>query len=103
MIEFELGYNVLSFENIVESPKSTPLKTAFTNFKVKKRESWDPITVMYAVLGVNDLYEFSELGTVVVTNVGETVFEKNANGNVQYLIEKVEKEKIVETLNAFPL
>lgn len=103
MVEFELGYNVLSFGGIVEAERESPIKTAFLNFHVQKRESWDPIAVMYAVLGTVGLYVFSEWGTLCITDEGKTEFKENIAGNVRYLIEKVPKEKIVETLNAFPL
>lgn len=103
LIEFELGYRVLSFENVVKSEKESPIKTSFLNFLVQKRESWDPITVMYAVLGTNGLYDYSDWGELTVTEAGQTLFVKKAGGNVRYLIEKVDKQKVVETLNAFPL
>lgn len=103
LVEFELGYKVLAFENIVAAEKDSPIKTAFTDFLVDKRESWDPIAVMYAVLGTNGLYEFSDKGKIVVTDEGKTIFEKAEDGNVRYLIEKVSKEQIVEVLNSFEL
>lgn len=103
VIEFELGYQVLAFAPTVRSKKANPVQTAFRSFGVEKRESWDPIAVLYAVLGTGDLYAFSDWGTVTVQDDGKTDFAKDENGNVRYLIEKVPKEQIVERLNAFDL
>ena len=103
VIEYELGYKVEAFENTVRSQKHNPVQTAFRCFGVEKRESWDPITVLYSVLGTGDLYDFSDWGTLKVQDDGKTEFTKDGKGNVRYLIEKVPKEQIVRRLNAFDL
>lgn len=103
MIEFELGLNVLSFGHVVARDVGSPIKTSFLRFGVDKRESWDPITVMYAVLGTNGLYKYSEFGNVTVTDRGQTVFTKCKDGKVRYLIEQVSKRQVEDTLNQFDL
>jgi AraC-like DNA-binding protein/inosine-uridine nucleoside N-ribohydrolase len=99
-IDIELGYNVLTFENVFASLVKTPLKEAFLDMGVTKRESWDPITVLYAVEGLSGLYKYSPMGDISIDERDESVFTENENGKSRYLLEVADKEAIAAFLNA---
>lgn len=99
-IEFELGCGVETFERTVTSTAQSPIKRAYTLFGVKKRSSWDPVTVLYALNGLCDnLYRYSSFGQVKVDERG--VFTFGGSGKQRYLIENASKGTITDYINSF--
>ena len=100
-IEFELGFGVESFYRTATSKVDSPIKRAFELFGVKKRSSWDPITVLYSKYGLcGGLYKFSPEGKVTIDKDGRLTFEEG-KGNHRYLIEKASKSEITDYINSF--
>lgn len=100
-IEFELGNGVESFERTAASSVDSPIKRSFEVFGVKKRSSWDPITVLYTQYGdCGGLYKFSPYGTVKVEPDGKLTFTEGA-GKHRYLIENASKQAITDYINSF--
>ncbi|RFU30333.1 hypothetical protein B7463_g6011, partial [Scytalidium lignicola] len=58
----EVGENVMSGANLtIEGPENDPVKAAYrwyTGYNIS-RESWDPLTVLYACNGLGDLFEYA--------------------------------------------
>lgn len=101
-IEFELGYNVESFERTVLSKSDSPIRRAFEMFHVKKRPSWDPITVLYAKYGLcNGLYRYSPQGQAAVDREGRMHF--SSGGQQRYLVENKSKKEITDFVNSFEI
>ena len=94
-VEFELGYNVKTFADTVAADVETPIKRAYTLFRVKERESWDIVAALYAVFGGNGYYAYSKNGECIVEEDGITRFLENSNGRHRYLIEMRDKSEIV--------
>lgn len=100
-IEFELGNGVESFERTAASSVDSPIKRSFEVFGVKKRSSWDPITVLYTQYGdCGGLYKFSPYGTAKVEPDGKLTFTEGA-GKHRYLIENASKQAITDYINSF--
>ena len=95
-VEFELGYGVKTFANTVAAEKETPIQRAYRMFHVNERESWDVIAALYCLFGTNGYYQKSVAGKCVVEKDGKTNFYQMQGGKHQYLIEKVDKEEIIE-------
>lgn len=100
-VEFELGYNVKTFADTVARATETPIKRAYTLFRVQERESWDIIAALYAVFGGNGYYAYSKTGSCIVEKDGKTRFIENPNGRHRYLIEAKAKSEIVDYVRDF--
>ncbi|KAL4891363.1 inosine-uridine preferring nucleoside hydrolase-domain-containing protein [Aspergillus ambiguus] len=62
---FELGKNVYTGSRLmVEGPANDPVNTAYRwyNGYNISRESWDPLTVLYAIQGLGDVFTFGNNG-----------------------------------------
>ena len=61
------------------------------------RNSWDPVTVYYAVMGLQGLWKHSEGCTVAL--LGDASLDIQPGGQHRYLIQTAEDAKIVQILN----
>lgn len=62
---FEVGEHVMSGMSLMEQgPASDPVRAAYSYYthRLTARESWDPLTMMYALDGLGDLFEFANVG-----------------------------------------
>ena len=100
-VEFELGYEVESFEKTTCSARLTPIKRTYELFGLTKRSSWDPIAVLTAKYGLCDgLYKYSPNGTVTVDETGRFSF-KTDGGLHRYLIENADKRALTAYVDSF--
>lgn len=100
-IEFELGNDVESFYKTVTSETDSPIRRSFELFGVKKRSSWDPITVLYTRYGLcGGIYKYSPWGKVSIDKDGRFTFVEG-KGNHRYLIENASKSEITDYVNSF--
>ncbi len=72
-IDFNQGLKVLTGGVLKELHKN-PVTRIYELFGVENRESWDIITVLYAMLGGGGMFAASEYGTVHVNDAGVTTF-----------------------------
>ncbi|KAI8623600.1 inosine/uridine-preferring nucleoside hydrolase [Xylariaceae sp. FL1651] len=58
---FEMGGNVLSGENLINhGPPSDPVRRAYVWYTYgEARFSWDPLTILYAIDGLGDIFEYA--------------------------------------------
>lgn len=63
------------------------------------RESWDPVTCMLPFENFSHLFEYSERGTVTVTDKGVTVFTPAECGKHRYVISCVDYSEVETLLN----
>ncbi len=85
-IPWETGINIHTGKDLHSRvTKRNPLLVSFEMFlneSVKGgRDSWDPVTALYAVEGTKDFLKESKKGTVSVTDSGATYFKESDDGN----------------------
>ncbi|OBR02636.1 Inosine/uridine-preferring nucleoside hydrolase [Colletotrichum higginsianum IMI 349063] len=78
----EVGGDVLSGGRLLaEGPLSDPVRQAYIYYNFyRPRQSWDPLTVLYAMQGVGDLFEYgNDYGRnfVFANGSNEWIFDKN--------------------------
>lgn len=89
--DFLLGQKVKTFGPLVMlGNMSNPITFAYKHFCGCARESWDPLTVYYAVTKDMEMFNLSNYGIVQVNDLGETNFINNINGKHRYLRLKVD-------------
>jgi hypothetical protein len=101
---FELGNKIFTGGNLKPgSPAVLCYKTYFGRWGSTRteRESWDPVTVYYAVLGENGLLKKSARGRVSFTKEGKSVFEKGGTARHFYLENRAGCETIATELNKY--
>lgn len=86
---FEIGYQVMTDLNDVNDLSSL-LVDAYRIYTEggMKRESWDPLTVDFAIHGENEYYGLSQKGSVRVLQDRSTAFIPAENGNCRYIVLK---------------
>lgn len=85
-LDFIVGYKVFSGGPLLRrNDPENPVTAAYRIFQNRPRESWDPLTVWYALYGTGELFKLSESGTVRIESDGRTFFEPDASGNHYYL------------------
>lgn len=83
---FEIGQNVLTgrcFQSCPENPVSLAYRLHTKGSML--RPSWDPVTVVSAILGAIPPFEWSAAGKVTLSESGITTFTPHPNGNHRYL------------------
>ncbi|MBO7310213.1 MAG: nucleoside hydrolase [Clostridia bacterium] len=86
---FEIGYQVMTDLRDIADRDSLLTKAyeIYTEGRML-RESWDPLTVDFAVNGENEYYGLSARGKVTVLNDRSTKFEQSEKGNCRYIFLK---------------
>lgn len=99
--DFDAGVGVLTFGKFSSdyNPRN-PVSVSYKLFENGPRHSWDPLTVLYAVVGDNE-YFGSERGRVTLTDKGRTLFEKDEKANARKMYLKKSKEETAEYLESF--
>ena len=94
---FEIGYQVMTdLRDIADNDNLLVKAYNIYTEGTMLRESWDPLTVDFAVNGENEYYGLSARGKVTVLNDRSTKFEQCEKGNCRYI---VLKKSPVETGN----
>ena len=84
--DFLLGYRVLTGGPLLERKDARdPVTVSSRIFQDRPRESWDPLTVYYAIYGTGELFSISENGRVTVEPSGKTVFDPTVPADHYYL------------------
>jgi hypothetical protein len=84
---FSMGLNVHSGGRLMrEAPSSDPVKAAYVYYTYgTPRSSWDPLTVLYAIDGLGDMFEFgNECGYNRVHPNGSNSWVFDANRTDQH-------------------
>lgn len=95
-LDFNQGRDVFTGE-VLQGLKKNPVARCYEMFGVVERESWDPITVLYAGLGGGGMFKVSENGTVLIDEQGRTTFQ-SGNGNHR-LVTAIKKKDIKQQIN----
>ncbi|OTB05605.1 hypothetical protein M426DRAFT_319596 [Hypoxylon sp. CI-4A] len=106
---FELGEDILSGENLVEyAPPDSPILAAYQWYVGRcstVRESWDPITTLYGILGVGRLFSYAnDIGcNEVLANGSNTWINDTTVSNQHWLklADGVTNTSIALSLNRF--
>lgn len=84
--DFKVGYRVFTGKMLLDQNSTqNPVTVAYKLFNNKPRESWDPLTMWYAVFGLDDLFELSHEGNINIDDKGNTVFDDSIKNN-RYII-----------------
>lgn len=103
---FEVGFEIIS----VYSKRDTPLWHCMKSFaeetgaecdKEVSRYSWDPVTVMAAMETNEWQFVYSDVGNVVITDEGETLFVPCEKGKCRYISSESNLRDIERKLNDF--
>lgn len=97
---YELGVDIMTgFEEVSEE---NPLSKAYSLYCGEKaiRNSWDLVTVMFAVFGEGEYFGLTETGKVIVADNGDNTFEPNEKGNHTYITANVSKRDIETVINS---
>lgn len=98
--DFRIGHRVLTGASLLRgaNPRN-PVTAAYRIFQNRPRESWDPLTVWYALYGTGEFFTLSRRGTVQVTPDGRTVFEADPCGNHFYLCLAAPEERCAAAID----
>ena len=102
-VDFLCGYEVKTGQSLFnQNNDKNPVTIAYKIFQNKPRQSWDLLTVWFAVFGKGDFFSISEEGQISVDDNGVTTHNPHVKAGHYYLklnnsIENIVK-KIDETL-----
>ena len=84
--DFKVGYQIHTGKSLLDKKDMRhPITFAYTLFQNTPRESWDLLTVWYAIFGCDDLFTLSNSGTVEVLDDGTTIFKEKEDGKHYYI------------------
>ncbi|HIW74199.1 MAG TPA: nucleoside hydrolase [Firmicutes bacterium] len=99
-IDFYLGEDVKTGGRLTAAgDMSHPITFIYTVHGSPRRSSWDPITVLYAVRGLDGCWAESAPGRVTVTNDGRTIFTPLPDGRHCYLQSLLPSEAVAERID----
>lgn len=93
-VPFEIGCDVFTARNLIAS--DTMMGYGYYTHNKGPRQSWDPITVYYAIT-LSDVFTLSNKGTVSCSDTGVTTFLEG-DGNHYYMLNNFDKKKVEEIL-----
>ena len=93
-VPFEIGEDVFTARNLLAS--DTMMGYGYYVHNKGPRQSWDPITVYYA-LTLSEEFKLSNKGTVSCSDSGVTTF-KEGEGNHYYMLNNFDKVKVEQLL-----
>lgn len=93
-VPYEVGADVYTNRNLLNS--DTLMGYGYYVHNKGPRQSWDPITVYYAIT-LSNQFRLSEKGTISIDNNGVTTFECN-NGKHQFMLNDFDKERVEKLL-----
>lgn len=99
--DFLVGYNVYTGKTLLSQGKNNPVGEAYRIFQNSPRESWDPLTLWYAVKGEDDIFRLSPWGKVTVEDDGTTVFRQDSDGKHRYLRLADTEQNVAKKLDDF--
>ena len=99
--DFLVGYNVYTGSTLLGKKKDNPVAEAYRIFQNSPRESWDPLTLWYAVKGEDGIFSLSPFGNVTVTAEGGTKFVQDKNGKHRYLRLVDTEQNVAKKLDDF--
>lgn len=100
-VDFNIGVNIMTFGHYSTNyDKSNPVAVAYKLFENGPRESWDPLTVIYAVFGENEYFGLKH-GVVTAEKHGRTYFNEQVGGKHAVVYLKQSKEKVEKYVESF--
>ncbi len=97
-IDTYMGQGVKTLGHIIQD-ENDPVAVSYKDFCNGKRESWDLVTVMYAVKGLDKMFYRSKMGVVTFDEAGHSIFTEKKNGNHSYLSYKVSEKEMTKIIN----
>lgn len=89
---YEIGYGVISGRGLIHpADEQNPVSMAYQRYGTDGRDSWDPLTVYYAVRGEDGLMELSPPGRISVDEDGMTDFTQEEAGLHRFLVANASK------------
>ncbi len=80
--DYKVGCQIKTGASLLDrNDDNHPVTVAYKMFQNKPRESWDLLTLWFAVFGADDLFTVSDEGTVVINGDGTTVFDHDRKSN----------------------
>ena len=99
--DFEVGLNILTFSKLSTNYDSkNPVSIAYKVFENGPRHSWDPLTVLYSLVGDNE-YFMTKRGSINLSEKGRTFFTIDDNSNIRIVILRKTKEETAKYLESF--
>jgi len=95
---WECGGNVMTGDSLM-GDENHPVAMAYRLYCGGRRQSWDLMTVVYAVRGGAGLMKDSPRGTIRIAENGESVLEEAADGRHWYTINAASNEEIASAIN----
>lgn len=92
-LDFNVGVNIKTGGKLIN--ENNPIGIAYSLFSKGDRESWDPLTVLFALKHDDDLFTISKEGTVRIDKNGFTAFDDSTLSK-HYLINLNKDKEIVE-------
>lgn len=96
---YELGVDIMTgFES---ADDSNPLVKAYELYcgENRIRNSWDLVTVMFAVFGTEKYFGLTETGKVIIDADGNNTYESSENGNHVFITSVVPKSELENVIN----
>lgn len=98
-VDFEIGSLVKTGQKL--SNMDNPVDYAFKVFGTNARQSWDPITVLYALEDHNHLFTQTPLGVLNIDNDGFMSFNEDEKGKHSFLRLNCKPEELTEIINNY--
>ena len=99
---FEMGYPIVTGSRLISmgDMKRNPVAKAYQLWcePAGSRNSWDLVTVYYAVRGTHGLFKESKRGVITIDERGYTYFKENPQGNHRIVMNKAPVNEIAQIL-----
>jgi inosine-uridine nucleoside N-ribohydrolase len=96
---YEIGSEILTGSPMLEKIPKSPVSVSYKIYCKGDRESWDPITVLYAVRGNKDFFEISKPGKIKIDDKGISTWNEDKNGKHFYLSKNLKPLQLKDDIN----
>jgi hypothetical protein len=105
-VDFLCGYQIKTGASLLnQNNEANPVTIAYRLFQNGPRESWDLLTLWFAVFGKSNFFKVSKEGKISISDDGVTTFSENEkchhfylsiNNTNEFIVDKIDAELIKE-------
>lgn len=105
-VDFLCGYQIKTGGSLLnQNNEANPVTIAYRLFQNSPRESWDLLTLWFAVFGKSNFFKVSKEGKISISDDGVTTFSENEkchhfylsiNNTNEFIVDKIDAELIKE-------
>lgn len=101
LLDYDTGVTIFTGQNMIDSVNKNPIGVSYSICNGKARESWDPLTALFAINHDDHLFTLSKSGNVEIDQEGYSTFQEDKNGFVRLILLRETPQMVEKIINKY--